>query len=113
MICQRQNQQNKTAEPDRWQSRFEKNHILIHKYLDLVYKQYNQRKYDEAHNTFLDLLQVWQYQDVLARSVAVKDYLPSDSLHKLHAVLEQPVNNANRYRFIKEIRRIKLRLINY
>lgn len=112
MIWQRQNEQNKTAGTDRWQSRFEENQMLIHKYLNHLYTQHNQRKYEEAQNTFLDLLQVWQYQDVLAKSMAVKNYFPSDSLQQLHALLNLPASNTNQERVIKEIRRINSRLAN-
>lgn len=113
VIWQRQNGLNKTVKTDRWEIRFEQNQALIHKYLDLIYNQYNHRKYDEAQNTFLDLRQMCQYQDVDAKSVFVKNYLPSDSLQLLNTLLELPGSNTNRTLVIEEIRRINLKLSHY
>ncbi|QRR00157.1 hypothetical protein [Dyadobacter sandarakinus] len=113
VIQQRQSTRKEAASADYEAARLKDNQILINRYIDQLYSQYNGGNYDEAQSTFLALKQTWQYQDVIVKSLPVEDYYPSDSLQHLDSLLALPASTVNHFLVIKEIRRINIRLANY
>ncbi|MDQ6480173.1 hypothetical protein [Dyadobacter sp. LHD-138] len=92
--------------------------VKINEYLFHLHNECKRGQFDVAQNTFLDLQQHWQRQDVLLKSIqnqlVRKSYFPSDSLHRLEKFLNNiylsSSNGHDSTLVMKEIRRINSRI---
>jgi hypothetical protein len=66
---------------------------------------------DGAQNTFLDLMQEWQYQDVIMINKKHEYYFPSDSLARLDSLLSQ-LNKSRENKPIMQMVLREIKLIN-
>lgn len=90
--------------------RYKDNWIKINQYLYNLYIECGNGRLHVAQNTFLDIQQLWQYQDVLAGIIHRDDrdmrYFPSDSLSKLENYLENLRRNPDKKSTLEVIREI-------
>lgn len=100
---------------NRTESQYQSGIIKIQQYLSHLNAECRRGQFDIAQNTFLDLQQHWQRQDVLFKSMQNPTsiptyYHPSDSLATLEKYLNQLYDSSgqkfNPDLVIKEIRRI-------
>ena len=92
--------------------------VKLNEYLFHLNNECKHGQFDVAQNTFLDLQQHWQRQDVLLKSIqnqlVQKSYCPSDSLQRLEKFLNNiylfSERGHDRTLVIKEIRRITSRI---
>ncbi|MCF0057019.1 hypothetical protein [Dyadobacter sp. CY356] len=106
---------------NRTEAQYQSGIIKIQEYLFHLNNECRRGQYDVAQNTFLDMQQHWQRQDVIfgslqkSSSFALK-YYPSDSLATLELYLNQ-LHDFSGQKFnpeliIKEIRRINDKVDN-
>lgn len=100
---------------NRTESQYQSGVIKIQQYLSHLNVECRRGQFDIAQNTFLDLQQHWQRQDILFKSLQNPTslnplYPPSDSLATLEKYLNQLYDSSgqkfNPDLVIKEIRRI-------
>lgn len=106
---------------NRTETQYEYGLIKIQQYLFHLNNECRRGQYDVAQNTFLDMQQHWQRQDVLFGSLQKSssfalNYYTSDSLETLERYLNQlhdfSGQNFNPEQIIKEIRRINDKVDN-
>ena len=79
---------------NRTESQYQSGIIKIQQYLFHLNSECRRGEFDVAQNTFLDLQQHWQRQDVIFKSLQnpafpATNYFPSDSLATLESYLNQ------------------------
>ncbi len=96
-----------TDKPRTQTTTYTANLIRLTRHLANLQVHCRQGRVDYVQNTFLELKQEWQFQDVLAKSAhepgLMRQYVPSDSLYRLENYIRTLTNSPDTDRSIRAI----------